>query len=66
LPCGKELWEFPIVPGNNVYNGGNVVTLPDRVIFEYAANKKTNQAKLKYCGVIRHGPPPGNAFFKCS
>ena len=60
--CGKSLMEFPIQLDGQVYSGGNVADIPDRVLFEYSKGK---EMLVKYCGVMRHGPPGGPAFFEC-
>jgi hypothetical protein len=67
FPCSNaNIQEFPIMVTGQVYTGESVANVPDRVVFEYASDKKT--AKVKFCGVMRHGPPPpkgNNDFFKC-
>ncbi|KAI1406997.1 hypothetical protein F5Y13DRAFT_175934 [Hypoxylon sp. FL1857] len=64
--CGKNKAEYPLNPDGSTWQPGQAVnTLPDRVIFEYSWNKK-GKVQTKECGVIRHGPPPGNAFLQCA
>ncbi|KAF4631003.1 hypothetical protein G7Y89_g7133 [Cudoniella acicularis] len=63
FPCGSKRFEFPIQPDNDIYSGGAVTDLPDRVVYEYSADKTT--AKINFCGVMRHGPPPANDFLLC-
>ncbi|KAI1097602.1 hypothetical protein F4804DRAFT_339036 [Jackrogersella minutella] len=63
--CGKNKAEYPLQPSGQTWQPGeSVQTLPDRVIFEYSWSK--NKVSTKECGVIRHGPPPGNAFLNCA
>ena len=59
--CGNKKMEFPIRMDGSTYTGGDVGDVPDRVVFEYKPSKK--EAKVNYCGVMRHGP--GVAFLKC-
>lgn len=59
--CGRDKMEFPIQTSNEVYNGGSVANVPDRVVFEY--QRTTRDFIVKYCGVMRHGPTP--AFLNC-
>ncbi|PFH58105.1 hypothetical protein XA68_14150 [Ophiocordyceps unilateralis] len=54
FPCGKNTMEFPIQIDNNVYGGGSVANVPDRVVFEYKKTKR--EFIVEYCGVMRHGP----------
>ncbi|OTB00989.1 hypothetical protein M426DRAFT_14971 [Hypoxylon sp. CI-4A] len=62
--CGKQKAEYPLgLDGKTWQPGQAVQTLPDRVIFEYSWKK--GKVQTKECGVIRHGPPPGNAFLSC-
>ena len=60
--CGKSLMEFPIQLDEQVYDGGDIGGVPDRVLFEYSEGK---EFLVKYCGVMRHGPPGGPAFIPC-
>ncbi|KAF1950569.1 Ribonuclease/ribotoxin [Byssothecium circinans] len=60
--CGKSLMEFPIQLDGHAYDGGDIGGIPDRVLFEYSEGK---EFLVKYCGVMRHGPPGGPAFLPC-
>ncbi|KAI0003960.1 hypothetical protein F4779DRAFT_621640 [Xylariaceae sp. FL0662B] len=62
--CGRKKAEFPIKVDGTVWQTGEAVqTIPDRVIFEYAWTN--GKVQTKECGVVRHGPPPSNAFLNC-
>ncbi|KAF2123955.1 hypothetical protein P153DRAFT_327720, partial [Dothidotthia symphoricarpi CBS 119687] len=52
--CGASQMEFPIQLDAQVYDGGDIGGVPDRVLFEYSEGK---EFLVKFCGVMRHGPP---------
>jgi hypothetical protein len=55
--CGSNKIEFPIQMDGQLYTGGDVTSIPDRVVFEAKLNSDGSQLALAYCGVMRHGPP---------
>ncbi|KAE9366272.1 hypothetical protein N431DRAFT_446453 [Stipitochalara longipes BDJ] len=55
--CGSNNQEFPIQMDGQLYTGGDVTSIPDRVVFEVKLNKDGTQLTIAYCGVMRHGPP---------
>jgi hypothetical protein len=55
--CGSNKMEFPIQMDGQLYTGGDVSSIPDRVVFEAKLNSDGTQLALAYCGVMRHGPP---------
>jgi ribonuclease len=55
--CGSNNQAFPIQMDGQVYDGGDVTDIPDRVVFEVKLNKDNTQLTIAFCGVMRHGPP---------
>ncbi|KAF2866051.1 Ribonuclease/ribotoxin [Massariosphaeria phaeospora] len=62
--CKDDLQEFPIQLDGKTYDGGDIGVVPDRVLFE--AKEKKGELLVKYCGVMRHGPPNGPVFIPCA
>jgi len=62
---GKKLYEFPLLPGGNVFGGGDPGA--DRVVFFiHSDNPDTTPTDDgSYCGVMTHDGAPAGEFALC-